>query len=129
MTKRKKLSDANYEIMKIVWDRGEVSVNEVLDAVNSKRGKKVKRSTIQTQMQRLEQYGWLKSRKIKREFLFSPVLSREKANERFIKNARKKMFRDSPFEMAKCLFSNSDISLDELKKIEKLLSQIKKKKP
>lgn len=129
MAKRKKLSDANYEIMKIIWDRGEVSVNEVLEEVNSKREKKVKRSTIQTQMQRLEQYGWLRSRKAKREFLFSPVQSREKANERFIKNARKRMFKDSPFEMAKCLLSNSDISLDELEKIEKLLSQIKKKKP
>ena len=128
MIKKKKLSDANYEIMKIVWDRGEVSVNEVLAAVNSKREKKVKRSTIQTQMQRLGQYGWLKFRKVKREFLFSPAQSREKANERFIKNARKRMFKNSPFEMAKCLFSNSDISLDELDRIEKLLNQIKKKK-
>ena len=30
-----KLTDPEFEIMKIVWDRGKVTINEVFDAVNS----------------------------------------------------------------------------------------------
>ena len=55
--KIQKLSDANLEIMNIVWDRGEVSINDVLEAVNLRRNDKLKRATIQVQMKRLEKYG------------------------------------------------------------------------
>jgi len=124
----KKLSDANYEVMKLIWEKGEVSINEVLEVINLNRDKKLKRSTIQTQMHRLEQYGWLKSRKVKREFYYSPLQRREKANTHLIKNIRKRLFENSHFEMVKCLFSDSDVSSKELDKIEKLLNQLKKKK-
>jgi len=125
----KKLSDANYEIMKLIWDREELSVNEALDALNSKRAKKLKRTTVQTQMFRLEKYGWLKSRKNKREFLYSALQPREQENARVISNIRKRLFEDSSFEMVKCLFSESEISDPELEKIEKLLAQVKKRNP
>jgi predicted transcriptional regulator len=125
----KKLSDGNYEIMKLIWDRGELSVNEALDALNSKRKKKLKRTTVQTQMFRLEKYGWLKSRKNKREFLYSALQPRDQENARIIRNIRKRLFENSPFEMVKCLFSESEISAPELEKIEKLLAQVKKRKP
>ncbi len=123
----KKLSDANYEIMKLIWKKGELTVNEVLDALNSKRAKQFKRSTVQTQMHRLEKYGWLKTRKNKREFLYSALQPREKANAHVIKNIRSRLFENSHFEMMKCLFSNSEISTPELKKIENLLAQVKKR--
>ena len=125
----KKLSDGNYEIMKLIWERGELSVNEALDALNSKRVKKLKRTTVQTQMFRLEKYGWLKSRKNKREFLYSALQPREQENARIISNIRKRLFENSSFEMVKCLFSESEISAPELEKIEKLLAQVKKRKP
>ena len=124
----KKLSDANYEIMKLIWEKGELSVNDALDTLNSKRAKKLKRSTVQTQMFRLEKYGWLKSRKNKREFIYSTLQPREKTNARVIKNIRKRLFENSHFEMVKCLFSESEISAPELEKIEKLLAEVKKKK-
>ncbi|MCJ7579933.1 MAG: BlaI/MecI/CopY family transcriptional regulator [Candidatus Aminicenantes bacterium] len=125
----KKLSDANYEIMKLIWEKEELSVNEVLEALNSKRAKKLKRTTVQTQLHRLEKYGWLISRKNKREFLYSTLQPREKANARVIRNIRKSLFENSHFEMVKCLFSESEISTSELEKIEKFLAQVKKREP
>jgi predicted transcriptional regulator len=63
MKTERKLSDANLEIMKEIWQKaGEVTINDIFEAVNAGRRKKVKRATIQVQMRRLEAYGWLKHR-------------------------------------------------------------------
>jgi len=53
------LSPANLEIMKVVWEKSEVTVNEVFEVINSRRRHKLRCTTIQVQMKRLEGYGWL----------------------------------------------------------------------
>ena len=54
------LSEAQLEIMNVVWDRGEATVAEVWKALAARR--KVARNTVQTMIARLEERGWLKRR-------------------------------------------------------------------
>ena len=68
-----KLTEAEFEIMKIVWARGEVTTNDVLEAVNARKPNKLKRTTIQVQMTRLEEKGWLIHRKESRTFYYRPA--------------------------------------------------------
>jgi len=56
------LSPANLEIMKVIWEKGEVTVNDVFEIINSRRKHKLRRTTVQVQMNRLEEYGWLSHR-------------------------------------------------------------------
>lgn len=51
------LSEAQLEIMGVVWSRGEATVAEVWAALRGRRG--VARNTVQTLMARLEERGWL----------------------------------------------------------------------
>ena len=51
------LSEAQLEIMNVVWDHGEVTVSVVWKALAAER--EVARNTIQTMMVRLEEKGWL----------------------------------------------------------------------
>ena len=74
----RKLSPANLEIMKIVWESGEVTINDVFKIINSKRKDNVRRSTIQVQMSRLEEYGWLKHKQKGRSFYYSAVVEKQK---------------------------------------------------
>jgi predicted transcriptional regulator len=124
--KIKKLSDANLEIMNIVWDRGEVSINDVLEAVNLKRNDKLKRATIQVQMKRLEKYGWLKHRKVGREFYYSALRGQEEATKDILDNVRKKVFGGSRAELVKCLFTDSNVSSEELERIMQYLEKYMK---
>src|ERR1700730_2430328 len=62
------LTDAQREIMQVVWERVEATVSEVRDALASR---KLARNTIQTMMVRLEEKGWLKHREEGRRFLYS----------------------------------------------------------
>ncbi|MGD1009235.1 MAG: BlaI/MecI/CopY family transcriptional regulator [Candidatus Aminicenantales bacterium] len=124
MTKKnlQKLSDANLEIMKLVWRRGEVTINDILEAVNSGRKDKVKRATVQVQMRRLERYGWLKHRKDTREFYYSPLRGEAEAKVSILHNVRDRVFGGSYAELVKCLFAGGRVPGDELQRIVEFLN-------
>jgi len=124
---KRKLSDANLEIMKVVWRKGsEVTINEVLEAVNAGRRKKLKRATIQVQMKRLEKYGWLKHRVINREFLYAPLRKEEEVKHRILNNIRHRVFGGSHVDLVRCLFENGSASDEELRLVREILSRREK---
>ena len=68
------LSEAQQEIMEIIWDRGEVSVSEVWDVLQERRD--VARNTVQTMIVRIEQKGWIEHRSIGRTFVYKAIQPR-----------------------------------------------------
>jgi len=124
MKKERKLSDANLEVMKAIWQRGgEVTINDIFDAVNAGRRKKVIRATIQVQMRRLEAYGWLKHRVQEREFIYTALREEEEAKRGILDGIRDRVFGGSTTELVKCLFENSAVSAEELRRIQEILDK------
>lgn len=68
------LSDAQQEIMEIIWDRGELSVSEVWEVLQERRD--VARNTVQTMIVRIEQKGWIEHRSIGRTFVYKAIQPR-----------------------------------------------------
>ena len=66
-----RLTDAEFEIMEIVWEEGETTVNHVWETINRKRKALLSRTTTLVQMNRLEEKKWLKHRTVGRTFLYS----------------------------------------------------------
>jgi len=54
------LGELEAEIMRIVWPRGEATVRDVLDALNSARERQVAYTTVMTVMSRLAEKGLLR---------------------------------------------------------------------
>lgn len=118
-----RLSDANLEIMKLVWRKGEVTINDVLEGVNAGRKDKVKRATVQVQMRRLERYGWLKHRKDNREFYYSYLRGEAEAKVNILHNVRDRVFGGSYADLVKCLFAGGRVPEDELQRIVEFLNE------
>ena len=68
------LSEAQQEIMEIIWDHGEVSASEVWEILRERRD--VARNTVQTMIVRIEQKGWIEHRSIGRTFVYKAVQPR-----------------------------------------------------
>jgi len=128
MTKKqiRKLSPANLEIMKIIWRLGEASVNDVFEAVNSRRKDKVRRTTIQVQVNRLEEYGWLKHREVRRAHYFRAVRGRQKAERDIINDLKNRLFGGSRIELVKSLIDESDLAPEEIEELRELLDKYDK---
>lgn len=122
-----KLTDPEFEIMKIAWERGNVTINEVLEAVNSLSRRKLKRTTIQVQMKRLEEKGWLTHQEEGQNFLYQSTRSREEVSREITTNIKKRIFDGSYANLVKTLFQESDISKDEIKRIRKILDEYEEK--
>lgn len=127
-SRSQQLSRAQFDIMSIVWDKGEATIAEVLREINSGRKQKLRRSTIQVQMYRLEEKGWLTHKERDRTFFFRAVRSREEAQADIAVDMTKQVFGGSCADLVKCLFKHRNISSDEISRIRQLLDKEKRAK-
>jgi BlaI family penicillinase repressor len=125
MKKRnRKLSPANLEIMKIVWEKGEVTINDVVEAVNAERKDKLRRTTVQVQMNRLEDYGWLKHTEKGRTYVYSAVVEKQKTRREILEDIKNRVFGGSRAELVKCLMEDADVTPEEIRELRELLKNI-----
>jgi predicted transcriptional regulator len=120
------LSPANFEIMKIVWEKGEATINDVFEGINTRRADKLRRTTIQVQMNRLEEYGWLKHRQEGRTFYYTAVQEKQKTRRDIVMDIKERVFSGSPAELVKCLFDASRLKPGDIKELRQLLDQYDK---
>ncbi len=121
-----KLSEANFEVMKIVWEKGETTVVEVMDELNANRTNKLKRTSVQVMLTRLEKYGWVTHRKENRMYYYKALREEQSTLRDIVEDVKKRVFRGSSRELVKCLFEESDITSEELDRISDLLEKKEK---
>jgi predicted transcriptional regulator len=116
-----KLTDAEFEIMGIVWDEGETTVNHVWETINQNRNIPLSRTTILVQMNRLEQKKWLTHRVEGRTFLYSPTRKRDKTLETLVGDIHDRFFKGSSSDLVRCLFKSVKVSKAEIEKLKEII--------
>lgn len=120
----RKLSPANLEIMKVVWEKGEVTINEVVAVINAKRKNKIRRTTVQVQMNRLEDYGWLKHTEKGRAYVYMAVVEKQKTRREILEDIKNRVFGGSRAELVKCLIEDTEVTPEEIKELRALLKNM-----
>ena len=119
------LTDAQRQIMEIVWERGEVTVSEVRDALVEKRD--LARNTVQTMIVRLEEKGWLKHREQGRTFVYSAKRPRTVSLGAKVSQMVDRLFAGSPEELVTALLDYRDISPEEIERIRAMIDKAETK--
>lgn len=121
MKTRKILSDMEWQILQVSWDKEEVTVKEVREKIvpNGERAY----TTIQTYMERMVEKGLLTKRKLGMVNFFQAAIPRDQlqrtAMEKFINRA----FRGNIGQLASFLVNDFELSTDELQQLKALISQ------
>ena len=113
------LTQAQREIMEVVWDQEEVTVTQVRDKLATKRD--VARNTIQTMIVRLEERGWLKHRTEGRTFWYSANRPRTASLGAKVAQMVDRLFAGSPEEMVTALMEYRGLSADEADRIREMI--------
>jgi predicted transcriptional regulator len=118
---RPQLSDAQLEILQIVWQLEEVMVTEVWQKISARRP--VARNTVLTVMDRLEKRGWLSKRSIGNTHLYRAAVS-EKATlaglvRRFVDSA----FGGSSGALVMSLLEGAGVSPEEARRIRRRIDE------
>jgi BlaI family transcriptional regulator, penicillinase repressor len=121
------LSQAQREIIEIVWDCGEVSAIEVRDILSKKRD--LAKNTVRTLLDRMEEKGWLKHREDGRTYLYSAAQPREASIGQKVLEVVEHVCGGSPEELVTALLDYRGLSPQELKRIRTILDEAKATRP
>lgn len=118
-----KLTPAEFEIMDAVWNAGELTVTKILHQVNAANKRKLKRSTIQVQVARLEEKGWLTHRREGNKFIFRSTVARNEASAAIALDIGERVFGGSCVELVKAFFSRSEVTPEEIRQLRELIDK------
>ena len=123
MGKRRKelppaLSEAQMEIMEIVWEQDEVTVADVWKTLADRRN--VSRNTIQTLMARLDERGWLRHRAEGKTFVYSAAHRREAAQQQLVGSLIESAFGGAADGLVMALLENG-VTRAEARRIRKMI--------
>jgi len=112
------LSDESLDVMREVWARPEASVNAVWKALNASRRKKVRRTTVQVQMTRLERYGWLSRRKSGRQYFYTALYGKDETVGDLLGSLARRLYGGSLVELIRLLLSGTEFPPAEERKLK-----------
>ncbi len=115
------LSQAQLEIMNVVWEQGDVTVADVWKALSGQR--KVARNTILTMLMRLEEKGWLARDAQGHAHRYRATVPREATMGSMIKQLVETAFGGSAEGLMMALLQGRGVSKDEAAKIRRMIDQ------
>ena len=104
--------------MKIVWQREQVTVRDVYEALLEQR--KVAYTTVMTMMKILEQKGHLKKSQDERAFQYRPARPKRQVIRDMVQEFLNRVFNGSAEPLLVHLVEEHDLSAEELDEIAKL---------
>jgi predicted transcriptional regulator len=112
------LTAQELEIMKVVWDRGSVTVRDVYETLLEKR--KVAYTTVMTMMTILEGKKYLKKTTANRAFVYRPAKPRKTVIGAMVSEFIDRVFNGSAEPLLVHLVEEHGLSREDLDEIQKL---------
>lgn len=121
-----RLGDLQLKIMKILWQRPEAAVSDVLAALDPDTD--LAYTTIATMLRKMEAKGLVKHREEGRAFMYAAVVPEQAVTQNMADNLLDKLFAGSLTEMVSHLLTTREVSKEELAQLERLIAERKRKK-
>jgi BlaI family penicillinase repressor len=124
MRKTPKISDAEWEVMKVVWEAAPRTANDIVDALD---GQDWSPATIRTLIGRLVQKKALSHTKSGREYLYSPRISREACERQERRSFIRRVYDGAVHPMVASLLEDEELSQEELDALHEILEAKRRK--
>jgi BlaI family transcriptional regulator, penicillinase repressor len=115
-------SERELEILKALWESGPASVREIHERMCPQA--ELAFNTIQTQLRIMDEKGLVSHRAEGRTFIYTPLYSRERVSTRFLD----RVFDGALDQLVLSLLRAKDVETDELKRLEGLIADARKRK-
>jgi BlaI family transcriptional regulator, penicillinase repressor len=128
MTKKEllPLSPAETEILRLVWQLGQPSVQEVCDALP--KGRQIMYATVQTMLRRLEKKGYLKHESRGKAHVFIPAVRKDQVLGSAVRSFLDKLFGGDAVPLVQYLAENKHITTEDVEQLKTLLNDSDSKK-
>ena len=115
------LSEAQLEIMNVVWERGSCTVSEVVEALNKQRP--IARNTVLTVMTRLSEKGWLIQETVGRAHRYVAARKRASVQKSMVRRLLDAAFGGNPDGLIMAMVDDGALSAEDLEQIRRRLDE------
>ena len=123
--KAPELTERELEIMRVFWDDGPLTAQEVRDRL-AKRGPDLAYTTVATLIRILSEKGFLKQTNSERPFVYAPVRSFEDVSKKLVNHLLKQVFDGSREKLLVSLFGQQKLTKKERAALQDILAEKKK---
>lgn len=119
------ISEAEFEVMKIVWKYAPISTNEITEKLTQTKSWSPK--TIQTLIKRLVNKGALSYEKQSRVFIYTPLVRESEYISQESSSFLKRFYNGDITAMLSAYIENDKLSESEINNLRSILSKSSKK--
>jgi predicted transcriptional regulator len=110
------LTEAELRLMKILWARGESTVNDIAAALPKKTA--LAYNSVLTTIRILEQKGYVQHRKEGRAFYYVPIVAEAEAGSSEVRLVLSRFFGNSREKLMLSLLGGGDVTPEELQRLK-----------
>src|ERR1700723_1355338 len=114
------LTEAELRLMKVLWERGESAVAELVAAVSDERP--LAYTSVLTTVRILEQKGYVRHRQEGRAFLYRPCVAEQEASRSEIRHMMQRFFGNSRERLLLSLLGDEEIDAEELQRLKEAIA-------
>lgn len=122
--KAEKITDAELEILKVLWQNEPLTANQIVDEVSRHKAWNVK--TIRTLIYRCEEKEAVFADRSQREILYRPAISRKDYTRQTQRSLADKLFNGSMSRMMLNFMEEVKLSEDELAELKEIIRHAEK---
>jgi BlaI family transcriptional regulator, penicillinase repressor len=117
------ISDAEWEVMKVLWDRDQASAQDVVDALAAARNWSPQ--TVKTLLRRLTEKGAVTYQAEGRKFIYRPAIARDAAEKSESRSFLARVFDGAVTPALLHLLQLGRLTRDDIEQLKKTLDQKK----
>ena len=118
-----KITDAEWEVMRVVWAHGSVTSREIIEILESKM--QWKAPTIKTLIGRLVEKGALNTEKEGRKYIYSANIEEREAVGSFTNDIFDRICRKNVGNVIESIIKDHTLSFDDIQRLEEILEMKK----
>jgi len=117
------IPDSELDVLKVLWDRGQSTVREVLETLRA-AGRKWSYATVATLLDRLETKGVVSSDRSELAFVYKPLISSQEVRQKRISNLVDKLYQGEPGLLVLHLLKSHPLDANQVKEVRSMLEQM-----
>ncbi|QDU87942.1 Penicillinase repressor [Pirellulimonas nuda] len=116
-------TELELEILKVLWRESPLPVRDVRARLESDAGRVLAHSSVITMLNIMHRKGFLKRTKVGNAFLFAPKVEKQRVTGRMMGDLLSRAFDGSPAAMMLNLFETTDLDVDEMAELRRLINR------
>ena len=127
MPDRHQLTELQLAILRVIWDRGEATVQDIWEALHTERG--LAQTTVATMLSRLERRGVVTRRAQSRQYHYRAAVTEREVQHSMVGELTERLFDGDVTALVQHLLSGADVSPGDIAKIRDMIARVETTAP